>query len=57
MTQKAFADVLGFSKRTVEAWETERSTPSPTAKNLLYLISRKPDLVLMLQESRHDYST
>ena len=57
MTQKAFADVLGVSKRTVEAWETGRSTPSPTAKNLLYLISRKPDLVLMLQESRHDYST
>lgn len=57
MTQKAFADVLGVSKRTVEAWETGRSTPSPTAKNLLYLISKKPDLVLMLQEARHDYLT
>ena len=57
MTQKAFANVLGVSKRTVEAWETGRSTPSPTAKNLIYLISQKPDLVLMLQEARHDYST
>ena len=56
MTQKAFADVLGVSKRTVEAWETGRSTPSPTAKNLIYLISQKPDLVLMLQEARNDYS-
>ena len=56
MTQKAFANVLGVSKRTVEAWETGRSTPSPTAKNLIYLISQKPDLVLMLQEARHDYS-
>ena len=56
MTQKAFANVLGVSKRTVEAWETGRSTPSTTAKNLIYLISQKPDLVLMLQEARHDYS-
>lgn len=56
MTQKAFANVLGVSKRTVEAWETGRSTPSPTAKNLIYLISQKPDLVLMLQEARRDYS-
>ena len=56
MTQKAFANALGVSKRTVEAWETGRSTPSPTAKNLIYLISQKPDLVLMLQEARGDYS-
>ena len=56
MTQKAFANMLGVSKRTVESWEAGRSTPSPTAKNLIYLISRKPDLVLMLQEPRHDYS-
>ena len=56
MTQKAFANVLGVSKRTVEAWETGRSTPSPTAKNLIHLISQKPDLVLMLQEARSDYS-
>ena len=56
MTQKAFANVLGVSKRTVEVWETGRSTPSPTAKNLIHLISQKPDLVLMLQEERSDYS-
>lgn len=56
MTQKAFANVLGVSKRTVESWETGRNTPSPTAKNLIYLISQKPDLVLMLQEARCEYS-
>ena len=56
MTQKAFANVLGVSRRTVESWETGRSTPSPTAKNLIYLISQKPDLVLILQEARRDYS-
>ena len=33
MTQKAFANVLGVSRRTVEAWETGRTSPrrSPTA--------------------------
>ena len=55
MTQKAFANVLGVSKRTVEAWETWRSSPSPTAKNLIHLISQKPELVPMLQETRNDY--
>jgi putative transcriptional regulator len=49
MTQKDFANILGVSKRTIEAWETGRSTPSPTAKNLLYLIQNNPDLVAQLQ--------
>lgn len=52
MTQKAFANALGVSKRTVEAWDTGRNTPSPAAKNLIHLISQKPDLVPMLQETR-----
>ena len=52
MTQKAFANALGVSKRTVEAWDTGLNTPSPTAKNLIHLISQKPDLVPMLQETR-----
>ena len=52
MTQKAFANALGVSKRTVEAWDTGWNTPSPTAKNLIHLISQKPDLVPMLQETR-----
>ena len=51
MTQKAFANVLGVSRRTVEACETGRSTPSPTAKDMIYLVSQKPDLVLMLREA------
>ena len=52
MTQKAFAGVLGVSTRTVEAWETGRSTPSPTARNLMYLISQQPDLINVLQNAR-----
>lgn len=34
MTQKSFAELLGVSPRTVEAWECGKTTPSPTAKNL-----------------------
>ncbi len=49
MTQKAFASILGVSPRTVEAWESGRTIPSPTAKNLIYLISEDPSLVQKLQ--------
>lgn len=45
MTQKNFASVLGVSTRTVEAWECGKSTPTPTAKKLLYLIQTDPSLV------------
>lgn len=51
MTQKDFAGVLGVSVRTVEAWESGRTNPSPTARNLLYLIHRNPDLVSQLQNN------
>ena len=33
MTQKTFASILGVSRRAVEAWETGKSNPTPTAKN------------------------
>ena len=49
LTQKAFAKILGVSPRTVEAWEAGRSTPSPTARNLLYLISLDHSLIQKLQ--------
>lgn len=49
MTQKGFAKILGVSKRTVEAWESGKSNPSPTARNLIYLISQDHSLVLKLQ--------
>lgn len=49
LTQKAFARILGVSKRTVEAWETGRSNPSPTAINLMFLLSKDPSLVTELE--------
>ena len=45
MTQKAFAEVLGVSCRTVEAWECGKTTPTPTAKKLIYLIQQDNSLV------------
>ncbi len=45
MTQKAFATVLGVSCRTVEAWECGKSTPTPTAKKLIFLIQQDHSLV------------
>lgn len=48
MTQKSFAALIGVSKRTVEAWESGKCTPSPTAKKLIHLISTDPSLVQKL---------
>lgn len=45
MTQKAFAKVLGVSCRTVEAWECGKTTPTPTAKKLMFLIQQDHSLV------------
>lgn len=45
MTQKSFANILGVSRRTVEAWECGKSTPTPTAKKLIYLIQQDHSLV------------
>lgn len=49
MTQKSFAAILGVSYRTVEAWECGKSTPTPTAKKLMYLINQDHSLVKKLQ--------
>lgn len=38
MTQSIFANYMGVSIKTVEAWEGERSKPSGTAKRLLSIL-------------------
>lgn len=48
MTQKAFAELLGVSCRTVEAWESGKSTPTPTAKKLMFLIQGDHSLIYKL---------
>lgn len=49
LTQKSFAKVLGVSPRTVEAWESGRTVPSPTARKLMYLLSIDHSLVQKIQ--------
>ena len=49
MTQKEFACIIGVSPRTVESWEAGRTNPSPTARNLLFLISKNPFLISELK--------
>lgn len=48
MTQKTFAGMLGVSCRTVEAWESGKNTPTPTARKLLHLIAEDHSLVQKL---------
>ncbi len=50
MSQKSFAEILGVSKRTVEAWEIGKSNPTPTAVNLIYLISQDHTLADKLMQ-------
>ena len=45
MSQRALADALGVSKRTVEAWEAGRNVPSGAARHLLYLLDTDHALV------------
>ncbi|MBQ9009346.1 MAG: helix-turn-helix domain-containing protein [Clostridia bacterium] len=51
MTQRSFASMLGVSSRTVESWEAGKTTPSPTAKKLLYLIQKDHQLAQRLMEA------
>lgn len=40
LSQSAFANVLGVSKKTIEAWEAGRNIPSGSACRLLELITK-----------------
>ena len=45
MTQRLFAEALGVSVKTVEAWETGTNTPSGIASRLLELLERDNSLL------------
>lgn len=44
MSQLIFASVMGVSVKTVEAWETGKSTPSGAARRMLSLLKADPEL-------------
>lgn len=45
LTQRRFADALGVSVKTVEAWEANRNKPNGTAQRFLYLLDKNPGLL------------
>ncbi|WP_432649158.1 helix-turn-helix domain-containing protein [Huintestinicola sp.] len=44
MTQSVFAQIMGVSVKTVEAWEGGRSTPNGTARRMLSMLRSDPKL-------------
>ncbi|WP_342528189.1 helix-turn-helix domain-containing protein [Chryseomicrobium sp. FSL W7-1435] len=45
MTQLLFAQTLGVSKKTVEAWEAGTNVPNGSAMRLLQLLEEQPTFV------------
>jgi putative transcriptional regulator len=46
LTQKAFAACFGFYKGAVRDWEQGRKVPEASARILLEVIEKRPDVVL-----------
>jgi len=49
MTQAAFANIMGVSKRTLQEWEQGRRKPSGAAHTLLKIASTRPEVLRDLQ--------
>ncbi len=45
ISQAGFALALGVSKRTVEAWEAGKSSPSNASNKLLYLVEKDESII------------
>lgn len=45
LSQQKFADVLGVSRRTLEAWEQGRRKPSGAARALLAIAKKRPEVL------------
>ncbi|EUJ31726.1 helix-turn-helix domain-containing protein [Listeria cornellensis] len=46
LTQSAFAELMGISVKTVEAWESGRNNPNGSASRLLQLIEANPEVFM-----------
>jgi putative transcriptional regulator len=42
LSQNLFAQILGVSKKTVEAWESGKNIPQGPAQRILFIISKNP---------------
>lgn len=45
LSQQKFADVLGVSRRTLEAWEQGRRKPTGAARSLLTIATKRPEVL------------
>ena len=45
MSQNAFSEALGISKKTVEAWESGKNKPDSATRKLLYLLDNHSELM------------
>ena len=52
LSQKVFADVVGVSKKTVEAWESGRNKPEGAARRLIGIISNNKDVLHEIVHSK-----
>ncbi len=44
LTQLAFSQLLGVSKKTIEAWEKGTNTPNGSARRIIGMLKADPDL-------------
>lgn len=45
LSQSAFADMIGISKRTLQEWEQGRRQPSKAAKTLIKVAEKHPEVL------------
>ena len=45
-SQSKFSKMLGISKRTLQDWEQGRRKPSASARSLLILAEKRPDVLM-----------
>ena len=52
LSQNDLADLMGVKKKTVQAWEASRNTPSGVASRLLSIIEDDPGIIRRFVVSR-----
>jgi len=52
LSQKVFADVVGVSKKTVEAWENGRNKPEGAARRLIGMMAKNKSIVQEIVHTR-----